>query len=228
MRCESREFLRSVSVDDVDLAESPCHGGPCVVLNVYDLGEDWIEANDMFSEFLQIGGAFHTGVEVYGYEWTFGCEGVSCGQPRSHDVHVYRQSVVIGVTRFQPAEVIRIIREEMLPIFDGNDYHLLRKNCCSFANQFCQRIVGQGIPAWVDRFPKVAKRMSGSLPRFVGGSVAKSGSGTGTTALATRELSLESDLLSTVSTVARTPQHHIEGPGFGSWSDAESPRGPAW
>ena len=36
--------------------------GEPVILNVYDLGKGWLQMNDVFSEVLQIGGGFHTGV----------------------------------------------------------------------------------------------------------------------------------------------------------------------
>jgi len=39
-----------------------------------------------------IGGAFHSGVEVFGNEWSYGKRGVTCQPPRTAEDHVYRCS----------------------------------------------------------------------------------------------------------------------------------------
>ena len=39
-----------------------------------------------------IGGAFHSGVEVFGNEWSYGKRGVTCQPPRAAEDHVYRCS----------------------------------------------------------------------------------------------------------------------------------------
>mmetsp|Transcript_57322 Transcript_57322/g.153512 ORF Transcript_57322/g.153512 Transcript_57322/m.153512 type:complete len:254 (-) Transcript_57322:51-812(-) len=149
-----------------------------VFLNVYDLNEDWVRANRLFRDNLKIGGAFHTGVEVHGQEWSYGQEGVSSVQPRAHEVHIYRQSIDMGLTGKSPAEVLELIERKVMPYWDGGEYDLLHRNCCSFADFLCRRLVDKRIPAWVNRFPKVASAAHRSLGKVVdfGGSVSNAAS----------------------------------------------------
>merc|ERR1719162_2499007 len=52
-----------------------------------------LQANNLLNQVLQVGGAFHAGVEVYGAEHAYGVNGIQTQAPRMHDVHIYRQSV---------------------------------------------------------------------------------------------------------------------------------------
>lgn len=147
--CVTR-LTRSISEDEFDEADHSA-----VLLNIYDLNEEWLLSNDIFQEVLELGGAFHTGVEVYGREWSFGTDGVGASCPRSHDVHVYRRSILIGYARCTPEEVEAILDEEMLPKWAGRTYNLLSRNCCTFSRALCKRLTGNVIPDWVDRLPRV-------------------------------------------------------------------------
>mmetsp|Transcript_57342 Transcript_57342/g.158717 ORF Transcript_57342/g.158717 Transcript_57342/m.158717 type:complete len:257 (+) Transcript_57342:165-935(+) len=149
-----------------------------VFLNVYDLNEDWLHANNLFRDVLKIGGAFHTGVEVYGNEWSYGQEGVSSTNPRRHEVHIYRQSVTMGMTHKSPGEVMQLIQYDVMPRWQGSEYDILRRNCCSFADFLCGRLVRKHIPGWVNRFPKVASAASRGLGKVMdfGGSVSTAAS----------------------------------------------------
>lgn len=144
-------LLCSLAAEDVDANDSAA-----VFLNVYDLSEDWLHANNIFVDVLRLGGAFHTGVEAHGKEWSFGQKGVTRSTPRRHDVHVYRQSVPMGLTMCSAAEVLGIIERDLLPRWRGEDYELFRRNCCSFSDVLCRRLCGKPIPLWVNRFPKLA------------------------------------------------------------------------
>jgi len=35
--------------------------------------------------------------------------------------------------------------------YRGNTYNLIGRNCNHFANEFCRKILGKGIPNWVNR-----------------------------------------------------------------------------
>lgn len=147
--CVAR-ITRSISEDEFDDTD-----GGAVLLNIYDLNEEWLLSNEILQEVLELGGAFHTGVEVYGREWSFGTTGVAASCPRSHDVHVYRRSVLIGYANSSPEEVEAILQDEMLPKWAGRSYKLLSRNCCSFSRALCKRLTGNVIPDWVDRLPRL-------------------------------------------------------------------------
>jgi len=100
-----------------------------------------------------LGGAFHVGVEVHGKEIFFGSEGVDTCEPKGANWHVFRQTVSMGRTPLSREQVGELVRQMG---WNGNDYDILRRNCCSFADELCEKLVGRGVPGWVDRFPQVA------------------------------------------------------------------------
>merc|ERR1712014_24929 len=53
------------------------------------------------------------------------------------------------------ADIIAVMIEE----YPGNDYDLLRRNCCHFADDFCQRLGVGRIPAWVYRLARIGARI---------------------------------------------------------------------
>ena len=127
-----------------------------VFLNIYDLNEEWLQSNHISKDVLNIGGAFHAGVEVHGKEWYFGQEGIECQEPRQHEVHVYRSSIPMGNTCYPEHEVQRFMLKVMSKQWLGGDYDMLERNCCSFAEALCQYLVGRAVPNWVTRFPRMA------------------------------------------------------------------------
>jgi hypothetical protein len=171
-----------------------------VLLNVYDLNEDWLQTNDIFSETLEIGGAFHAGVEVYGQEWSFSPDGICQSAPRYHEVHVFRTSILIGYTKYSYDELACIIEDQLCGRWPGKSYDLLARNCCSFARSFCKRIAGKNIPDWVDRLPRVANTLTKPALGVVdfAADVAMSYA-------PGRDFSLDSDDFSIASSVCSTP-----------------------
>jgi len=142
-------------------------GGSVVALNVYDLGEGWLRLNNLFSEVLPIGGAFHTGLEAYGLEWSFGREGISCVHPRCNHNHVYRETIDVGFTNYSPQQ-IALILQEMVLHWSGYEYDVLKTNCCSFCRELSKRLCGNDIPAWVDRFAQFGNLVSSPAGRALG------------------------------------------------------------
>lgn len=188
--------LWTVSHDDSD-AESNA-----VLLHVYDLNEDWLEANDIFRETWEFGGAFHAGVEIYGREWSFNREGIYYSAPRTHEVHVYRTTVLIGYTKYSREEVTCILEDEMHHSWPGKSYNLLARNCCSFARAFCKRITRRSIPDWVDRLPRLANTLTKPAQGVV-----DLASGVAMSYAPGRDYSLETDEFSVASSVFSTPAH---------------------
>jgi len=126
-----------------------------VELHVYNIGTSG--RGDMVNRLLRpFGtGAFHCGVEVYSSEWSFSdttsrkeTTGVFKCAPRECKGHTYSQSVSMGRTSCSEAEVLAIV-DRLQQDWLANDYDLVRRNCCHFADEFCWRLGVGAIPAWV-------------------------------------------------------------------------------
>jgi len=122
---------------------------------------------------LKLGGVFHAGIEVLGLEWAYGASddatrpGVSCMKPRSHPMHHYRQSMSLGRTPLSEGEIGEII-SSMLEEYPGDDYDLLRRNCCHFADDFARRLKVGGIPGWVCRLASIGAGLETALQKAQG------------------------------------------------------------
>eukprot|EP00741_Cyanophora_paradoxa_P020814 tig00021312_g20093.t1 len=120
-----------------------------VYLNVYDLAK----INEYTST---IGlGIFHSGVEVLGKEYSFGGHeysftGVFDVPPRHAPQAIFRESVLMGECDKSPMEVKQII-ERLAQEYPGNTYSLVARNCNHFANDLCSKLVGKGIPGYINR-----------------------------------------------------------------------------
>eukprot|EP00418_Pyrodinium_bahamense_P010054 CAMPEP_0179112294 /NCGR_PEP_ID=MMETSP0796-20121207/52485_1 /TAXON_ID=73915 /ORGANISM="Pyrodinium bahamense, Strain pbaha01" /LENGTH=278 /DNA_ID=CAMNT_0020810459 /DNA_START=66 /DNA_END=902 /DNA_ORIENTATION=- len=124
-----------------------------VLVRVYDLGQTFVTRwhNKMTKSY----GAFHTGVEVYGHEWSFGMTfdewstGVTSNAPKQNPDHNFRETLSMGYTTYSPKEVMQII-DDMKISWKGSSYNVLSRNCHNFSDEFCQRLGVTGLPAWVN------------------------------------------------------------------------------
>jgi len=129
-----------------------------VILHIYDVNATLSAANKVLafsSRDMAIGGAFHTGLEAYGSEWSYGTSGVTSIPPRTAD-HIYRCSLVLGQTT-----LIQWVAElhDMCQTWSGQDYDLLGgNNCNSFVADLCRRLGVGPVPPWVDRLSRLANR----------------------------------------------------------------------
>eukprot|EP00931_Biecheleriopsis_adriatica_P085341 TRINITY_DN5970_c0_g1_i1.p1 TRINITY_DN5970_c0_g1~~TRINITY_DN5970_c0_g1_i1.p1 ORF type:complete len:220 (+),score=31.91 TRINITY_DN5970_c0_g1_i1:127-786(+) len=121
-----------------------------------DLSEDWVRPNQIASDILLVGGAYHAGLEVHGQEWSYGVEGITRMRPRKHSVHIYRQSVLIGFTSQSEEQVAQFMAETMAYAWVSQDYNMFTHNCCNFTDAACRHLVGRAMPGWIDRFARVA------------------------------------------------------------------------
>mmetsp|Transcript_75377 Transcript_75377/g.233167 ORF Transcript_75377/g.233167 Transcript_75377/m.233167 type:complete len:210 (-) Transcript_75377:34-663(-) len=137
-----------------------------VTLHIYDVGlsDEVQQVNNVLRPFGM--GAFHCGVEVYGWEWSFrgiapddddvSCSdlgalegsGIFCCRPRSSDGHVYREALPMGKTALSETEVLRMI-QDMQEHWSGKCYDILTKNCCHFSDELCRRLGVGSVPDWV-------------------------------------------------------------------------------
>merc|ERR1719253_750220 len=136
-----------------------------VSLNVYDLDSTVQAINVAMSPFGL--GAYHTGVEVHGREYVYSqsgpraLSGISTHAPKRHDVHVFRQTLLLGHTKLAPEEVVQII-EQMARAWTAGKYELLNHNCCHFCDEFCQRLGVGCIPKWVYSLPEALSALQSS------------------------------------------------------------------
>merc|ERR1712187_894719 len=60
----------------------------------------------------------------------------------------------MGVTEHSSEKIAEIIAC-MVEEYPGEDYDLLRRNCCHFAEDFCKRLGVGPIPAWIHRLARI-------------------------------------------------------------------------
>jgi len=141
--------------------------GAKVFLNIYDVSQDTgiqrlnLVLAHRFSPF-KFGGVFHAGVEVAGREYSYGyCQsgsGVSYIEPRKHPQHHYRETVELAATKLSEQEINRTI-VALARQYIGQDYHLMRRNCCHFADELCQALGAGELPGWVYRLARIGDKV---------------------------------------------------------------------
>lgn len=168
-------FRDSPDTDLVDLLrferEVVC-AAPCTVfLNIFDLMAGLTMANDVLcNSSFNLMGAFHAAVEVYGEEWSFyrtpradACGVCRSVRPRQHPVHVYRQSLNLGVTTLEEWEVRYLIRKTLAPEWTGGKYDLLRRNCIHFCDELAIQLGVQSVPDWVKALHETGAGLSSAV-----------------------------------------------------------------
>lgn len=127
-----------------------------VKLHVYDLGDS--AAVGIVNGMLRnVGsGAFHVGVEVQGWEWSFySLQGVGCCPPRKCGAHRFRETIVLGSTQMTPTEIGRLL-VELRNAWPPSAYNTLRRNCCHFCDCLCRSLGVGPVPDWVMHLAKLA------------------------------------------------------------------------
>lgn len=131
-----------------------------VWLNVYDLNG----ANETLSN---IGlGAYHSGVEVHGVEWTFASgSGIFSHAPKGAQGAVFRERILLGETAATSREIEGIVAR-LRPDWPGGKYSLIRCNCNHFSDELARAItIGSvGIPLWVNRMSYLGAMCACLLP----------------------------------------------------------------
>jgi hypothetical protein len=161
-----------------------------VYLNVYDLSpyNDWGHSLGL--------GAYHTGIEIYGREYSFGhgdtaSSGVFEMNPRSADGCRFREQTLLGEVNLSMSDVERVI-DRLKPLFPANSYHILSKNCNSFSDALCRDLVAHGIPSYISRLSRLGECCSCCLPdgyRQPAGVPSANGNGNGNSSQTSKLLS---------------------------------------
>mmetsp|Transcript_65164 Transcript_65164/g.172648 ORF Transcript_65164/g.172648 Transcript_65164/m.172648 type:complete len:320 (-) Transcript_65164:147-1106(-) len=124
-----------------------------VVVHVYDLGTSFV-TRGVVNQVTKKYGAYHTGVEVYGREWSFGMTfddstGITWNSPCKNRDHSYREGLMMGYTPFSRREVGHFIAE-MQKTWLGSSYHLLKRNCHYFSSALCKKLRVPPPPRWIN------------------------------------------------------------------------------
>ncbi len=131
----NRAMSSGISNGDVNL-----HLITEVKLNVYDMY--W---TNEYTSTLGLG-VFHAGVEVYGKEYAFGGHpfpftGIFEIEPKDCDdlgeQFQFKESISLGETDLPEDAVTKVI-DCLGKKYPGDEYHLIRKNCNHFAQEFVQ------------------------------------------------------------------------------------------
>eukprot|EP00759_Apiculatamorpha_spiralis_P002959 PhF_6_TR11318/c0_g1_i1/m.18271 len=130
-----------------------------VILNIYDIAP----INAVIGA-LGIG-VYHTGIQVHGMEVSFGRaltgSGVGTMEPRMYPHHTFRGCLVLGKTQYT-RDAFCALLETTSEKWRAQDYHIMRKNCNHFTQEFSQLLMGcsRGVvlreyPQWVNRLSRV-------------------------------------------------------------------------
>eukprot|EP00928_Gymnodinium_smaydae_P009360 TRINITY_DN13495_c0_g2_i1.p1 TRINITY_DN13495_c0_g2~~TRINITY_DN13495_c0_g2_i1.p1 ORF type:complete len:217 (+),score=38.15 TRINITY_DN13495_c0_g2_i1:43-651(+) len=143
-----------------------------VVLNIYDVGGSAAvqTVNSVLRPFGA--GAFHTGVEIYGIEWSFGAAGLgqsgvySC-LPRQCPKHAFRESLRMGQAMLSPLMVEEILGN-LSDLWPGSKYDVFTHNCTHFCDHLCKRLSVGGLPAWIFNIESVGSAVDHVLTGIEG------------------------------------------------------------
>tara|TARA_B110000208_G_scaffold187797_1_gene246351 strand:- start:500 stop:1228 length:729 start_codon:yes stop_codon:yes gene_type:complete len=121
--------------------------GEPILLNVYDLSPH----NDTLLTFGL--GAFHTGIEAFGTEYSFSDAGVSESSPKQAGGARFRESIELGTvqTRGELGSAISRLRDEFAP----GSYDVVRRNCNNFSTSLAFTLLKIEIPGWVNRLAAI-------------------------------------------------------------------------
>lgn len=124
-----------------------------VYVRVYDLGQNYVSKG--LNAVAKRYGAFHSAVEVYGYEWSFGLAvnqwstGISWHLPGQNADHSFRETLAMGTTPYSSQEVLKLI-QSMMGEWRGCTYDLFTRNCHTFSDELCCKLTGVPLPSWVN------------------------------------------------------------------------------
>ena len=113
-------------------------------------------------------GLYHSGVEINGKEYAYGGDvnsaetGIFESEPRKASNYTFYQSYRIGKVR-DIAAAYQILHE-LKQKYRANEYSLIHKNCNHFAEDLLMRLLGKGLPWYVNRPARMGTFVSFLLP----------------------------------------------------------------
>ena len=134
-----------------------------IYLNIYDITK-------LNKALYPIGvGAYHTGVHFYDVEFAFGYHpgaqtGVYEAEPKQSTEGRFKTSIYLGTSILPIDEVLTAI-EELKIEYAGFTYDILNKNCNHFSDDLCRKLVGVGIPPYLNRLARLSKMFRCLIPK---------------------------------------------------------------
>ncbi|CBN75008.1 conserved unknown protein [Ectocarpus siliculosus] len=145
-----------------------------VQLNVYDLHESnsWLQHIGL--------GAYHSGLEIGGVEYTFSEAGVAQHPPRqiAGDGVSFKTTEVLGDFIGTMPDVRRILNGLKAEGFAEGEYDVIRNNCNHFCDELAFALTGKRIPPWVNRAATIATWAGLGESKKEGANDKKGGAGT--------------------------------------------------
>ena len=154
-----------------------------VYLNIYDVTK--LESVKVLNALLahcwapvKVGGIFHVAVEIEGLEWSYGKTftasrsgvfGLPPGEDRSHN---FRERILLGDTKLNMDSINAVLRD-IADEYPGQGYDVLRRNCCHFAQDFCQRLGVDAPPEYISRFARAGASMEDFVKENLGLEIAE-------------------------------------------------------
>ena len=75
---------------------------------------------------------------------------------------------MMGYTSKSGWQIDNLIAEMKLR-YRGHDYHMYLNNCITFSDDLCFQLTNKHVPAWLNRLPRCANRITCCLPRYLRG-----------------------------------------------------------
>eukprot|EP00164_Ancoracysta_twista_P000170 GFYU01000245.1.p1 GENE.GFYU01000245.1~~GFYU01000245.1.p1 ORF type:complete len:517 (-),score=85.41 GFYU01000245.1:140-1690(-) len=123
-----------------------------VSLHVYDISMGMARQMSMGILGKQVDAIYHTGINVYGYEY-FWSGGIECAPTGKAIPHMQYQSIPLGHTSRTQAEFHDWLRS-VGDHYTVNTYHLLDNNCNNFTDNASKFLLGQPIPGYITGLPQ--------------------------------------------------------------------------
>jgi deubiquitinase DESI2 len=127
----------------------------------------WLYANGL--------GFYHSGVEIKdlnsastssNVEFSFSRFGIQRSRPRLPEFGRLRIQIDMGTFDGTMQDINVIINRLSADNMQGKNYDVLSLNCNNFSERFCQELVGQSIPAWVNRAASIGSTFQGQIQSF--------------------------------------------------------------
>jgi len=106
-------------------------------------------------------GAYHSGIEVHGKEYSYGfndsstaVSGVWVCEPMQPGAGFqYEQTIMQAQVQLSKVEALQTVKE-LAREWKGQEYDLVNHNCNDFCEALSIKLLGVGIPAWVNRLAR--------------------------------------------------------------------------